>query len=241
MSVMKKMMTLLRGSVREIGESVVDTNAIRICEQDILDAKHHVAQARSDLSAVMAKEMQSARLIEKLQSEIERHEQLAVEALDKSHEALADEVAQRVGGLDLELQESTRAHAAFAVQVVRLKTLIQQAETRIREQERDIAVARTTESVYRATRSIAENIGQGGTGLVGARESIERIRQRHEDLSDRMAAADQLRAETGDGALEKKLAAAGIGDEARRQSEAMERIRVRRAKAPRTGKPSAAE
>lgn len=229
MSVMKKVMTLLRGSVREIGETVVDANATRIYEQEILDAKHSIAQAKDDLAGVMAKEMQSARQIEKLQAEIERYEGLAVEALDKSQEALAEEVASKVGGLEQELQEQTRAHAAYAVQVTRLKDLIKQAEARIREHEREIGVAKTTESVYRATRSISENIGQGGSKLMSARESLDRIKQRHEDLADRMTAAEQLNNEFGQGALEKKLAAAGVGDEAKRQSDVMARIRARRA------------
>lgn len=229
MSVMKKVMTLLRGSVREIGETVVDANATRIYEQEILDAKQSIAQAKEDLAGVMAKEMQSARQIEKLQAEIDRYEGLAVEALDKSQEALAEEVAGKVGGLDQELQEQTRAHAAYAVQVSRLKDLIKQAEARIREHEREIGVAKTTESVYRATRSISENVGSGGSKLMSARESLDRIKQRHEDLADRMTAAEQLDNEFGHGALEKKLAAAGVGDEAKRQSDVMARIRARRA------------
>jgi phage shock protein A len=229
MSVMKKVMTLLRGSVREIGETVVDANATRIYEQEILDAKQSITQAKDDLAGVMAKEMQSARQIEKLQAEIARYEGLAVEALDKSQEALAEEVAGKVGGLEQELQEQTRAHAAYAVQVTRLKDLIKQAEGRIREHEREIGVAKTTESVYRATRSISENIGQGGSKLMSARESLDRIKQRHEDLSDRMTAAEQLNNEFGQGALEKKLAAAGVGDEAKRQRDVMARIRARQA------------
>lgn len=229
MSVMKKVMTLLRGSVREIGETVVDANATRIYEQEILDAKQSIVQAKDDLAGVMAKEMQSARQIEKLQAEINRYEGLAVEALDKSQEALAEEVAGKVGGLEQELQEQTRAHAAYAVQVTRLKDLIKQAEARIREHEREIGVAKTTESVYRATQSISENIGQGGSKLMSARESLDRIKQRHEDLADRMTAAEQLNNEFGQGALEKKLAAAGVGDEARRQSDVMARIRARQA------------
>jgi phage shock protein A len=229
MSVMKKVMTLLRGSVREIGETVVDANATRIYEQEILDAKQSIAQAKDDLAGVMAKEMQSARQIEKLHAEIARYEGLAVEALDKSQESLAEEVASKVGGLDQELQEQTRAHAAYAVQVTRLKDLIKQAEGRIREHEREIGVAKTTESVYRATRSISENIGQGGSKLMSARESLDRIKQRHEDLSDRMTASEQLNSEFGQGALEKKLAAAGVGDDAKRQSDVMARIRARQA------------
>jgi phage shock protein A len=229
MSVMKKVMTLLRGSVREIGETVVDANATRIYEQEILDAKQSITQAKDDLAGVMAKEMQSARQIEKLRADIARYEGLAVEALDKSQEALAEEVAGKVGGLEQELQEQTRAHAAYVVQVTRLKDLIKQAEGRIREHEREIGVAKTTESVYRATRSISENIGQGGSKLMSARESLDRIKQRHEDLSDRMTAAEQLNNEFGQGALEKKLAAAGVGDEAKRQRDVMARIRARQA------------
>lgn len=229
MSVIKKVMTLLHGSVREIGESVVDANATRIYEQEILDARHSVAQARDELAGVMARQMQSARQIERLQADIDRYEALAVEALDKAQEALAEEVAGKVGAVEQELQAQTRAHAAGEAQVTRLKELSKSAEARIREHEREIGVARTTESVYRATRSISENITQGGSRLVSARESLERIRQRHEELADRMSAAEQLEQALGGDALDQKLAAAGIGDEAKRQQQVMDRIRARRA------------
>lgn len=235
MSVIKKVMTLLRSSAREIGESVVDANATRIYEQEIIDAKHSIEEARGNLAAIMAKEMQSAREIERLKAEMERYEGLAVDALNKSQETLAEEVAAKVGALEHELDEQTKAHAAYAVQVAKLKDLIKAAETRIREHEREIAMARTTESVYRATQSISDSIGSGGSKLVSARESLERIKQRHEDLADRMQAAEQLDKEFGHKALDAKLAAAGIGDDGDRARKAMERIRARQAQA--AGKP----
>ncbi len=229
MSVLKKLVTLMRGSVREIGESVVDANATRIYEQEVADAKRNVAQARTDLTGVMAKEMQSAREIERIKGEIQRYEGLAIEALKKSEETLAEEVAGRVAELEAELESQTSAHASYAVQVLRLKELIKGAETKIREHERQIVMTRTTESVYRATRSIADSVDGTGSKLLSAKESLERIRQRHEDLADRMAAAEQLEAEVGDRALEKKLAAAGIGENANRKNAVMDRIRARHA------------
>lgn len=238
MSVIKKMMTLLRGSARELGESVIDANATRIYEQEILDARHSIDQAKGELTGVMAKEMQTARQIEKLRAEVQRYEGLAVEALNKSQEGLAEEVAAKVGALEAELDEQTQAHAAYAVQVARLKDLIKTAEARIRDHERELGMARTTESVYRATRSISENIGSSGSKLVNARESLERIKQRHEELADRMTAAERLDDELGHGALEKKLAAAGIGDESDRTRKAMERIRARQAAAQSATPPS---
>ncbi|NSL56903.1 PspA/IM30 family protein [Uliginosibacterium aquaticum] len=227
MSVLKKLAILMRSSVREIGESVVDANATRIYEQEILDAKHNVAQARGDLTGVMAKEMQSAREIERLRGEVARYEALALEALTKQQDTLAEEVAGRVAELELELDEQTKAHASYAVQVARLKELIKGAEAKIREHERQIVMAKTTESVYRATRSIADSVDGTGSKLLSAKESLERIRQRHEDLSDRMTAAEQLEREVGSKALEAKLAAAGIGPDADRRASILARIRAR--------------
>jgi phage shock protein A len=229
MSVIKKVMTLLRSSVREIGESVVDANAAQIYEQEIVDAKRNIEQARADLTGVMAKEMQSASDIERLRSEMLRYERLAVEALDKSKESLAEEVAAQVAALEAQLDAQSKAHASYAVQVSRLKDLIKTAEGRIRDHERELAMAKTTESVYRATQSISDNIGSGGSRLVNARESLQRIKRRHEDLSDRMTAAEQLDNELGHGALERKLEEAGIGDQADRKRRVMERIRARQA------------
>src|SRR5688572_25400395 len=105
MSMIKKVMTLLRSSVREIGESVVDANATQIYEQEILDARRNIEQARADLTGVMAKEMQTAREIERLRGEVLRYEALAVEALDKSKESLAEEVATQVASLEAQLDE----------------------------------------------------------------------------------------------------------------------------------------
>ena len=229
MSVIKKVITLLRGSAREIGESVVDAHATRIYEQEIVDAKHSIDKARVDLTAVMAKEMQGARDIARLQAEVARFEGLALEALNKSGDSLALDVAERVGSLEQELEAHTRSHASYALQVARLKDLIKTAELRIRDHEREIAMAKTTESVYRATQSISQNIGAGGSELVSARQSLERIKRRHEELADRMLAAEQLEGELGHTALENKLSAAGIGDTHNRTQAVMERIRARQA------------
>ncbi len=234
MTVIKKLVTLLRGSAREIGESVVDSNATRIYEQEIIDAKHSIEKAKGDLTGVMAKEMQSAREIERLKNEVARYEGLALEALNKTQEGLALDVAARIGTIEQELEEQAKAHASYALQVSKLKELIRSAEARIREHEREIGIAKT---VYRATQSISENIGSGGSRLANARESLERIRKRHEDLSDRMTASESLENELGHAALEKKLAAAGIGSDANRTGKVMDRIRARQAGAAGGGTP----
>ena len=230
MTVIKKLVTLLRGSARELGQSVVDSNATRIYEQEIVDARTSIAEAKTELTAVMAKEMQTARDIERIQGDIRRQEDLALQALDKAEEGLAEKVAERVAALEVELQAQTAAHAGFAVQVGRLKDLIRSAEARVREHEREIGIAKTTESVYRATQTISDSIGSTGSKLTSARESLDRIKKRHEDLADRMAAAESLDKEFGHRALDEQLAAAGIGDSDKSRATAvMARLKARRA------------
>ena len=229
MSVIRKMVTLLRGSARELGESLIDAHATTVYEQEIADARAAIREARDELAGVMAQQMRAQREAERLRAEAARHEAMAVQALDKAQEALAEEVAARVLALEAELDEQQRAEATLATQVQRLKQLIQAAEARLREHEREAEIAKTTESVYRATQSISDNMGSGGARLVGARESLERIKRRHEDLADRLQAAEQVERELGGSALDRKLAEAGIGPEAERRRAVMERIRARQA------------
>ena len=229
MSVIGKIATLIKGSARELGESIVDANGIRIYEQEIRDAQEAINKAKADLTGVMAKEMQSAREIERARTEIARLENLALEALEKGKEDLAEEVAAKVAEQEAELDKQTQLHAEYALHANRLKDLIKASEARIREHEREVQMAKTTESVYKATQTISENIGSSGSKLMSAKESLERIKKRHEDLADRVTAAETLDKEFGTKALEIKLAEAGIGEDVQRKAKVMERLRARAA------------
>lgn len=229
MAVFSKILTMLRGDVHSIGQSIVDNNANRIYEQEIVEAKAHVASARHDLTAVMAKEIQATREIEGLQRELQRYEGLALEALQKKQDALAEEVAGKVAEIELAIADQSAVRTELAGHVTRLKDLIRGAEALLRDHERELAMAKTTESVYRATATISNSMGNSGSKLMSAKESLERIKQRHQDTADRMQAADALDGEFGDKALERKLAAAGIGAVPERKAEVMARLQQRAA------------
>ena len=227
MAVFSKILTMLRGDVRSLGQSIVDNNANNIYEQEIIEAKAHVASAKQDLTGVMAKEMQTTREIERLGKEMRRYEDLALESLQKNQDALAEEVAAKVADIELALAEQTGARDEFANHITHLKDMIRNAEATLRDHERELAMAKTTESVYRATATISQSMGSSGSKLMSAKESLERIKQRHQDTADRMQAADVLDGEFGNRALERKLAAAGIGDTTDRKAQVMARLQAR--------------
>jgi len=225
MGLLNKLITAVRGGAREVGENIVDANAIRIYQQEIEDARKNLGRAKRDLTQVMAKEMQTAREIRRLQEEITKYEAHAISALNKGNEALAEEVAQQIATLEQELSVQTNARSQFTSHIERLKALMKKTEATIREHERELAMVRTTESVQKATRSISNNYGAGASKLLDAKSSLDRIKARQRNLDDRMAAADALESDSGMGSLDEKLKAAGIGDKNSARSDVMARLR----------------
>lgn len=228
MEFFKKLITAIRGGSREIGEAILDSQGIRIYEQEIEDAKAAIKQAESDLTGVMAKEMQAGREIGRLENEIADYERKALELLDKGEESLAGEVAGKIAELEAELAVQQQAKTHFAEHVVKVKEMIKQTHAKIREHEREIAMVKTTENVQKATASISQHMDGGSSKMVAAKESLERIKQRQQDHSDRMSAAQSLHAELSGASLEEKLKAAGVGDDEDRRAQVLARLKAKR-------------
>ena len=65
-TVLKKILTAMRGGVNELGEAVVDGQGNRILEQELRDSEHELKQAKQELAspwpAAMALRASSSRL-----------------------------------------------------------------------------------------------------------------------------------------------------------------------------------
>ena len=210
MNVLKKLITAVRGGAREAGEAIIDANAIRILEQEIVDAKKSLEKGRVSLTELMAKEMQTKRELSAIQTNISEHEGFAKEALDKDNESLALEIAEKIVEYESALADQRTILAGFTDHIATLKSQIKQAEKTIAENERQMLMVKTTESVQKATMCITDNISANASTMTSARESLERIKKRQRDNADKMAASKVLQGELS-GDLSAKMKAAGIG------------------------------
>jgi len=208
--VMSKIWTAIRGGAREAGESIVDANGIRIFEQEIRDAQGNIAKAKSSLTEVMARKMQSARKLNQLNEQIKEHEGYATQALNKGDESLAMEVAQKISDFEQQRNEQQTIVAQLESQIDQLKKHVQAAEKTIADHERELAIVKTTESVQKATIQVTDNLSANNSGLTSARQSLERIKKRQTMRQDKMEAGDILSAELAGSDLTSKLKAAGI-------------------------------
>ena len=88
MSIIRKIVTAIRGGARELGEAVIDSNSMRILEQEIADQENAIEKAKDSLTDVMADRAKTARTISSLEQKIVEHEGFAGQALEKNDELL---------------------------------------------------------------------------------------------------------------------------------------------------------
>jgi phage shock protein A len=228
MSILRKIMTAVRGGAREVGELVVDANGTRIFEQEIKDAEHHLRKAKHDLTDVMAKQMQAARQVQSLKSEITEHEGYTVQALEKDDEGLALEIAEKIARLETDLVDQQQVSDTFTSHVSRLKDLVRKAEKQIKEYERQLSMVKTTESVQKASAAITDNFASSSSKILSAKDSLERIKKRQQDNFDRLKAAEEMESEGTDKGLDDKMRALGIGEQSSSANSVLDRIKAKK-------------
>ena len=220
-------MTAIRGGASEAGEAIIDANATRIFEQEIRDAENHLTKAKRSLTSVMAEQMAASRNVDRLKREITEHEGYVAQALNKGDETLALAIAEKIAALESELLAQQQAFDSFEANANRLKDLVKKSERQVTEHKRQLSMVKTTDSVQKATSAITDNFSSSNSKLLSAKDSLERIKAKQQKFDDRMKAAEVLEAESGDGALEAQLKAAGIGAQNNSANSVLERLKAK--------------
>ena len=210
MSILNKIITAIRGIFTEAGEAVVDTQAMRILDQEIRDAKNHLNDAKENLARVMAEQMGIEREVQKFQKSVNEHEGYVSQALDKGDEALALEIAEKIAIITNDLEAQQAVLTNYNGQISQLKDIIRNTERNIKSMEREISVVKTTESVNKASQAAAAKFSGTNSAMRSATDSLERIKNRQQKQTDQMAAAMELNNEESGSDLTAKMKKAGI-------------------------------
>ena len=227
MNVWAKMITALRGGVNEAGEAVVDSQALRILDQELRDAADELKQSKDSLAAIIAREKLSAEKASRIKTKIEEHESYVMKALDKDDQSLAHEIAEKVADFETQLKTEEESGAGYAASSSDLRGAIQAAERDIQRMKQQIDTVKATDSVQKAQAAVSERHSGSDSKLRTAMDSLERIKERQDLRSAQMSAAKDLAEETGDHSLENRMEKAGIKPQSKSADEVLERLKKR--------------
>lgn len=221
----KKLFTAVRGGATEVGEAIIDSQAIRILDQELRDSKKALGEAKTSLTAIMAEKMGVARKVKELGEKITEHEGYAIQAMDKGDDELALDVANKIAEFEHELTIQQGILDGYESKVTSLKKMIRQSERNIQAMDREISVVKTTEKVQKANELAAAKSSGSNSALRSATDSLERIKARQQKREDQAAAAMELESEDNGGDLQARLKNAGIVDSDSSGSSILDRLK----------------
>lgn len=229
MSVWSKMITALRGGVNELGESLLDNQALRILDQEIRDADTELRKAKESLAEILAKQKLADAEVKKHQKKITEYEQYAMQALETNNEDLAKEVAGKIANLEGLLAEAQSQAGSYACSVEHLRKAVLQTETHIKRMKQQADTVRATENVQKAQMAVSRRYGDSQAKMHTALESLERIKKKQNERAARIEANDELAVqEDADKQLETKLRTAGIIPKDYSAENVLERLKNKR-------------
>ena len=225
MNLWSKMLTALRGGMNEAGEAVVDTQALRILDQEVRDASAELKLSKESLVAIIAQQKVAEQKVEALVGSITEYEGYALKALEQKDEALALEIAEKIATLENQKGFEEEAVNGFSTSAARLKAAIASADNNIKRLKQQIDTVKATESVQRAQESVSQRYAGSNTKLQTAMDSLERIKQKQTLTAAKLQAAEELQGSTAEQSLQEKLQKAGIASQGQQATNVLERLK----------------
>lgn len=224
MNIWSKMITALRGGVNEAGEAIVDSQALRILDQEIRDASEELNKSKDGLAAIIAQQKLAEEKANDLKADIKKNEEFAVAALEKGDESLAEEIATRIANFENQLETEEESAKSFKAQAETLRASIRGAEAQVKQLKQQTETVKATEAVQRAQKVVAQRHSGSDSKLRTALDSIERIKEQQKLSAAKMSAAEELALETSETSLDQKLRDAGITG-SHKASDVLERLK----------------
>jgi len=210
MSVWGKIVTAMRGGATEVGEAIVDNQALRILDQEIRDAGSELKKAELSLTSIMAKRKLSASKIADFEKSAAEYEGHARSSAEKGDTDLALECATKVSQIRVDLDAEQQYLSTFQQSESTLKANIDKAKKSLKQMTQKVDHIKATEAVNKAQAACSSRNSGATSKMKTALESMERIEKRQKEQQAQFEAAEEL-ANTESGAdLDAKLKAAGV-------------------------------
>ncbi len=207
---LRKLWSALRGATNEGIEAVVDTQSIRILDQELREAKTELQACDANLTKIMAKRKMAENKVQAVAADVDTYTNHAIAASEKGDEALALECAERVAELDATLETEKSFLASFESSEKMLKANIAKAKSNVRRMEQQIDQVKATESVQKAQVAVSSRHMGANSKVKTALDSLDRIKEKQKMRAAELEAAEEMASDDSGTGLDAKLKAAGL-------------------------------
>ena len=191
-NLIQKLSTAMRSGAREVLETAVDANAIRIFAQEIHECETRVQQAKKHLAGVMAEKLKLGRQVKTQQEKLQRCEQTIRGKLEQEDEAGALQLAEELARQEEFLSTLQQQHDQLAEHEERLLKNLTATTQKLQQHRSELRMAQATQHAQQATGKLSSHVNDYSDQFSRMQDSLQRIRQQQGDFDDRMQAMDEI-------------------------------------------------
>lgn len=188
MQLFQKLSTAMRGGTREVLESAVDANALRILSQEIYECETSLQSSKEHLAKVVAEKLKLKRTLDTQKDSIESKESAIREQLAQNKESIAMQLAGELADQEA-LQEKQQAnYEQLQSYEQNLLQVLKNTAYTLGQYRTELNMARATQNAQKTMGKISIHKNPHGNSFSQMQESLDRIRSRQENFSDQMQA-----------------------------------------------------
>jgi phage shock protein A len=205
-----KLVTAIRGGAHEAGEALIDSQEIRIFEQEVRDSRIEIRKAESQFTKIMADETIYKEDLDKLNSEYDDYGSKALAADEAGNQDLAIKIATKMGEIQSQISDKTEVFEQTKANVIKLKQIIQVNNKKVEKAERSISTIKAQIAINKATESIS-SVSTGATSkLVGMEETLDKLKRKNNHRAKELEASQALDDEKTGKSLDQEIENAGL-------------------------------
>ena len=192
MKLIQKLLTAMRGSTREALEVVVDANALRILDQEIVECEQEIQQAKQELTQIVAEKLRLKREIDSLTKSVKEKELQAISTLNTNQPDATLAIARSIAEGESLLKNQQQKYEKLQEHSEQLEQALKTALQHVENYRLELRMAQATSNAQQASQRLATN-GIGITnGLLEMKSTLGRIQLNQERFSDRLEATAQV-------------------------------------------------
>lgn len=207
-----KILTAIRGGANEVGEKIVDSQGMRILEQEIRDSKAEIDKAESQLAKVIADSKITEGKVAKAKAQYNDYAGKLAKVKESGDDSLAVELQSRMQTVLADHNENKTILDQQNSSITALKNLLTKNRKTVESAERQIGTLKAQEALNSATSSLVTNSNSTNSRLSSMNSTMEKMKNKQAHRAAELDALQTLDDDASGASLDAKLDAAGFGD-----------------------------
>ncbi len=228
MGILGNIVKAFKGGASEVGEAIVDANAVRILEQEIREADQAIHKAKQSLTQLKATEIKLKREVSSLAQDIADYEAKAIQALEQGKEDLAREVAERIADIEAEHNDKAAEFSTLKDEVSGINNMIRKREQVIQKNKRELDKIKTVEQLQKTTAKMSTNFAATGNSQHRVSDALDRVKAKQQNWRDKVEAGQWMEEQASGSDLDNKLKAEGIGETSSGADDILARLKAKK-------------